>query len=69
MFSVGGLVEWLRLFERNRVPLGLKVLGLAMYFQISSLGRAARVLSEHCSVFHTHPSMVFINEKKVFSAY
>jgi len=50
MFSVRGLVERLRLFGRNRVPLGLKVLGLAMYFQISSLRRAARVLFEYCSV-------------------
>jgi len=46
MFSVKSLVERLRLFEGNMVPLGLKVLGLAMYFQISSLRRAARVLSE-----------------------
>jgi len=49
MFGVRGLVERLRLFGRNRVPLGLKVLGLAMYFQISSLRRAARVLSEYCA--------------------
>jgi len=34
MFGVRGLVERLRLFGRNRVPLGLKVLGLAMYFQV-----------------------------------
>jgi len=50
MFSVRSLVGRLRLFERNRVPLGLRVLGLAMYFQISSLRRTARVLSEYCSV-------------------
>ena len=36
-----------------RVTLGLKVLGLAMYFQISSLRRSARVLSEYCSVSKT----------------
>lgn len=53
MFSVRDLVERLRLFERNRVPLGFKVLGLAMYFQISSLRRAARVLSECCRVSKT----------------
>ena len=47
------MVERLRLFERNRVPFGLKVLGLAMYFQISSLRRTARVLSEYCMVFKT----------------
>ncbi|MEM3666529.1 MAG: DDE-type integrase/transposase/recombinase [Candidatus Bathyarchaeia archaeon] len=46
-------MERLRLFERNKVPLGLKVLGLAMYFQISSLRRVARVLSEFCMVSKT----------------
>ena len=53
MFGVRGLVEGLRLFERNKVPFGLKVLGLAMHFQISSLRRTARVLSEYCSVSKT----------------
>jgi len=53
MFSVRGLVEKLRLFERNKVPWNLKVLGLAMYFQTSSLRRTARVLSEHCRVSKT----------------
>jgi len=33
--------------------LGFKVLGLAMYFQISSLKRMARVLSEYFRVFKT----------------
>ena len=46
MFSVRGLVESLGLFERNRVPLELKILGLAFYIQMSSLRRAARALSE-----------------------
>jgi len=40
------LVERFKLFERNRVPRSLKVLGLAMYFQTSSLAGTARVLSE-----------------------
>jgi hypothetical protein len=53
MFSVRCLVERLGLFERNKVPLGFKVLGLAMYFQISSLRRAAKVFSEFCSVYET----------------
>jgi len=53
MFSVRGLVERLRLFERNRVPVDLKVLGLAMHFQTSSLRRTARVLSEYCRVSKT----------------
>lgn len=53
MFSVKVLVERLRLFERNKVPWNLKVLGLAMYFQTSSLRRTARVLSEFCRVSKT----------------
>jgi len=40
------LVESLGVFERNRVPLELKILGLAFYVQLSSLRRAARALSE-----------------------
>jgi len=53
MFSVRSLVERLGLFKRNRVPLDLKVLGLAMHFQTSSLRRTARVLSEYCRVSKT----------------
>jgi putative transposase len=40
-------------FERNRVLLGLKILGLAFYIQLSSLRRAARALSEVRSVSKT----------------
>jgi len=40
------LVEGLGVFERNRVPVELKVLGLAFYIQLSSLRRAAKALSE-----------------------
>ena len=53
MLSVKALVERLKLFERNKVPWNLKVLGLAMYFQTSSLRRTARVLSEFCRVSKT----------------
>lgn len=53
MFSVKRLVEQLRLFARNRVPLRLKVVGLTIYFQISSLRSAARVLSEYRRVSKT----------------
>jgi len=42
MLSIMSLVESLGIFERNRVPVELKVLGLAFYIQLSSLGRAAR---------------------------
>jgi len=40
------LVEELGVFEGNRVPLELKILGLAFYIQLSSLRRVARALSE-----------------------
>jgi len=46
MLSIMSLVESLGIFERNRVPVELKVLGLAFYIQLSSLRRAARTLSE-----------------------
>jgi len=46
MLSIKSLVERLGVFERNKVPLDLKVLGLAFYVQLSSLRRAARALSE-----------------------
>ena len=46
MLSIKSLVESLGVFERNRVPLELKILGLAFYVQLSSLRRAARALSE-----------------------
>ena len=41
-----GFVERSHLFEGSRVPLDLKVLGLAFYIQVSSLRRTARALSE-----------------------
>jgi hypothetical protein len=46
MLSIKSLVESLGVFERNNVPLELKILGLAFYIQLSSLRRAARALSE-----------------------
>jgi len=46
VFGARGFVERFHLFERSRVPLDLKVLGLAFYIQVSSLRRTARALSE-----------------------
>ena len=46
MLSIRSLVEGLGVFERNRVPLEFKILGLAFYIQLSSFRRAARALSE-----------------------
>jgi len=40
------LVKELRIFERNKVPEGIKILGVAIYFQTSSFRRTARILSE-----------------------
>ena len=46
MLSIKSLVESLGVFERNKVPLELKILGLAFYIQLSSLRRATKALSE-----------------------
>jgi len=46
MLSIRSLVRDLDVFERNKVPFELKVLGLAFYIQLSSFRRAARALSE-----------------------
>ncbi|MBS7634022.1 hypothetical protein KEJ34_00745 [Candidatus Bathyarchaeota archaeon] len=53
MFGVRDVVERFHLFERNRFPFELKVLGLAFYVQMSSLRRTARALSEFRSVSKT----------------
>ncbi len=34
------------MFERNKVPFELKILGIAIYIQTSSIRRTARILSE-----------------------
>jgi len=36
----------LKVFERNKVPLEIKILGIAMYIQASSVRRTAKILSE-----------------------
>jgi hypothetical protein len=46
MLSIKSLVESLGVFERNKVPLELKILGLAFYIQLCSLRRAAKALFE-----------------------
>ena len=40
------LVKELRIFERNKVPEEIKILGVAIYFQTSFFRRTAKVLSE-----------------------
>ncbi|CAD7768312.1 hypothetical protein FHEFKHOI_00200 [Candidatus Methanoperedenaceae archaeon GB50] len=45
MLRVREIVKELKVFERNKVPFDVKVLGIATYIQTSSLGRTARVLS------------------------
>ncbi len=40
------LVKELKIFERNKVPEEIKILGIAIYFQTSSFRRTARILSE-----------------------
>jgi len=46
LLNIKSLVENLGIFKRNKVPLELKILGLAFCIQLSSLRRAARVLSK-----------------------
>ncbi|CAD7770382.1 hypothetical protein AIOGIFDO_00806 [Candidatus Methanoperedenaceae archaeon GB37] len=45
MLKVREIVEELRVFERNKVPFEVKVLGIATCIQMSSVRRTARVLS------------------------
>ncbi|HIP88924.1 MAG TPA: IS6 family transposase, partial [Thermococcus paralvinellae] len=45
MLRVRDIVKELKIFERNKVPLEVKVLGIATYIQ-SSVRRTARILSE-----------------------
>ena len=46
MQSVKEIVKELKVFERNKVPLEVKVLGIATYIQTSSVRRTAKILSE-----------------------
>jgi len=45
MLRVKDIVKELN-FERNKVPIEIKVLGIATYIQTSSVRRTARILSE-----------------------
>ncbi|MBC7109433.1 MAG: IS6 family transposase [Archaeoglobi archaeon] len=47
------LIEELNLFERERVPTEIRILGIATYIQTSSTRRTARILSEIHPVSHT----------------
>jgi len=44
--KVKDIVKGLKVFERNKVPLEVKILGIATYIQTSSVRRTARILSE-----------------------
>jgi len=46
MVSVREIVKELKVFERNKVPLEIKILGIATYIQTSSVRRTTRILSE-----------------------
>ncbi|MDK2782043.1 MAG: putative transposase [Archaeoglobi archaeon] len=47
------LIESLNLFERERTPAEIRILGIATYIQTSSTRRTARILSEIHPVSHT----------------
>ena len=42
---IRNLVKGLRIFKRNKVPMEIKILGIAIYFQ-TSLQEKAKILSE-----------------------
>jgi len=44
MLKVKEIVKELKIFERNKVPLEIKVLGITTYIQTSSVRRTARIL-------------------------
>ncbi len=46
MMKVMEIVNELDVFKRNKVPLEVKILGIATYIQTSSVRRTARILSE-----------------------
>ena len=46
MLKVKEIVKKLKVFERNKIPLEIKILGIATYIQTSSVRRTARILSE-----------------------
>ncbi len=46
MQSVKEIVKELKVFERNKIPLEVKILGIATYIQTSSVRRTAKILSE-----------------------
>ncbi len=52
MKSVKEVVKELKVFERNKVPLEVKILGIATYIQTSSVRRTAKILSEIHPVSH-----------------
>ena len=38
------IVKGLKIFKRNKVPLEIKILGIAIYIQTSSVRKTARIL-------------------------
>jgi len=52
MQSIKEIIRELKVFKRNKVPLEIKILGLAIHIQNSSVRRTARILSEIQSLNH-----------------
>ncbi len=46
MQFVKEIVKELKVFERNKIPLEVKILGIATYIQTSSVRKTAKILSE-----------------------
>ncbi len=52
MKSVKEIAKELKIFERNKMPLEIKILSIATYIQISSTRRTVKILSEFHPVSH-----------------
>jgi len=46
MIRIKDIVKEVKVFERNKIPLEVKILGIATYIQTSSVRKTAKILSE-----------------------
>jgi len=46
MLRVKDIIKKLKIFKRNKIPMEIKTLAIAIYIQTSSIRRTARILSE-----------------------
>ena len=63
MIKVKEIVRELKLFERNKIPLEIKILGIAIYIQTSSVRKTAKILSDPVSKSAVHKWIKKFEEK------